>query len=479
MPDPVVPEVAPSPTGNSTTGGASHRDIRSLMDTFFEIERPQAPKVGTVGQEPRWPGDNKEDDGTPVVTKGAPLPEDDVLEEPTEGRVGGQTAKSPAGVADAVPPTQDPEKLGDDELDAIQLRPNVHPKTRGEFHQLKVKTKDYKDKYFAANKELETVKTEVAQLKASGANPADPTVQARLQKAEEIIRAARLPESREFQEKFAAPINQKWSRVVDDLAEILAKGGNREDPKLVEFRKQLLDLGPDSPALDKAWWNNQINALSDEDDKLDLRAQLREITVLRRERDRFVRDQGSDPERFQKFQEEEWGNFQKQYNQEVGEAVEQLSKELGVTEIAHPKDIAQAKNEEEKKQFEAHNVRFEEHKKIFQSVIDAIFAPEVDKDGVRRTLKHARVASMVVKAHHLEGVNKDLSSQLEAANKRVAALEAQVKRGAGAAARMERNGGAPTHKPQAAPQQTKGHTTQQRAANAMNDFMREKGVLRE
>lgn len=448
------------------------------MDTFFEIERPQAPKIGTVGQEPRWPGDNKEDDGAPVVTKGAPVPEDD-LEDPTTGRVGGQTAKSPGGVADAVSPAPDPEKLGDDELDAIQLRPNVHPKTKGEFHQLKVKTKDYKDKYFAANKELETVKTEVAQLKASGANPADPAIQAKLQKAEEIIRAAQLPESSEFKEKFAVPLNQKWSRVVDDLADILSRGGNRQDEKLVEFHKQLLSLGPDAPALDKAWWNNQINALSDEDDKLDLRAQLREITVLRRERDRFVREQGSDPERFQKFQEQEWKGYQERYNNEVRQAVNQLADELGVKDIVAPKDLAAAKTEEEKKAFESHNKRFEDHTRIFAEAIQDIFAPEIDDKGTKRTTRHARLATMVVKAHHLEGVNKDLSSQLEAANKRVAALEAQVKRGAGAAARMERNGGAPTHKPQAQPQQTKGHTTQQRAANAMNDFMREKGVLRE
>ena len=456
------------------------------MDQWFGVQREQAPKVGQI---PQWPDKGEKDESSPVVTKGAPAPEEEVPPKPeakpeveaeSKGRVGGVTRKSPEEPK-APEPTAVPEgMLGDEELDAIQLRPNTHAKTRGEFHNLKLKTKEYKDKWSTVLQERDQIKNELAQIKANGAVPSDPAIKARLDRAEEVLRTFDLPNSSEYQEKFAAPLSKKWDRVVDDLTDALARGFPN-DPKVQEFRDQLKLAGPDHPGLDKAWWNQQLKNLPEdyEDDKADIRAQLRDITATRRERDRFVREVGSDAERFTKFQQAQFSGYQKQYNDAMPVAVGKLIPELKIGEWGLQKNLESAKNDAERKEFEAHNQRWNDYRQQFEKTIGDIFAPEVDDKGVTKVQKHARIALQVVKATHLEGENADLQKQLSAAQKRIQALEAQVTQRASAGSRLERSNGAPTHKPTSTPEQTRGRNSRDRAANAMNDFMRERGVLKE
>jgi hypothetical protein len=452
---------------------ASSRDIRSSMDEFFEVERPQAPTVGKLPQFPdKTPLPETKDEPPKEEGKAPELKEPEGTEEKTE-TLEEKDSKRP-GMTEAAPKTAevvkpevktDDELVGDEELDKIQLRPNTKPEVKSQFKQLKILTKEAREN---AKKEAELrtqLEQTVQQLKTGGAAIQDPEVQARIKRADEILRTFDVQNYSEFQTKYTQPIQAKWKSVINTLSDIM---GAEKDPKILEWVQHVEKLGPDHQGLSKEWWKEQLDKIPDEDDRSDLRAQLKDITFLRRDRDRYVKELGTDDERAKQFFEKQGQENTQKFWKQVNDAADKLYDELKIGDWGKPIDPATAKNDTDRAKIEEHNQRQLGYQKQFQE-----FLVKINTPGDEQAPTQTKLGMMAIKAIHQETEIGNLQKQLDESQKKIAQLETQLNKKFKVAAAPEKSNGAPTPRAaEPAPGRSgrPGENSSQRTKRAMDEF---------
>jgi hypothetical protein len=407
--------------------GASHQEIRSSMDEFFEVKRDTPPRpandLSTLAPEKVEGGDDKPPEPAKPETKPESKPEETAAPEEKTGtqpetkRPGfspkGPEVKTPEVKTETQPAEKDFEPTGHEDIDKIQLRPNSRPEVKSQMGQLRGLLVADRATLKAVREENETLKAEVAKFRS---NPQeilkDPEITERLKRADEIIRAGNIQQSSEYLNNYAKPIKQKFDTLIDDI--VLALGDNE---KHRAWADQIKAVGPDK--LSKEWWDSQYKEIKDEDERDEIRAAVRDITKLRKDRDRYLKEMGSDEKRWTDYQKQQFDSYYANYAKEVQEKhVPELKKELGIESWANVRDPATAKNDKERAEIETHNSAINEFQNQFKTMIGEIHSPQ--------PRAHTKIIMLAIKGTRADGEIKTLNGQLSEANEKIKVLEGQL-----------------------------------------------------
>lgn len=335
----------------------------------------------------------------PEPTEPKPKPE------PKQRNVGGFTDTKPPNLeAPPEPPAPEPEikpaagtpAPEPDDVDAIKLHPNASKETQEGWDALKGKTKEYKNKYQEATKELEAIKTA-----AANGQTLTPELKAQIDRADQVLRTLDLKSHPQFYTQYQEPIDTGIDKLFGTIDEAWNPEANAA--WLPKWKEDVKRLGVDG--IDKEWWKqNVLDKIEDPDLKHEASQQIRSLYRLKGTRDAQIGELG-DKAKYDQWVKGNWENHWQKYKGELTKTAGELSKDLASRgyDWAMPIEIKEGMDPTAKTRAEAHNLDHQKAANDFKEAVELI--------NNMKPSDHAKVAATYTLAKRLESQMEDLTTE--------------------------------------------------------------------
>lgn len=304
-------------------------------------------------------------------------------------------------------PPADPDLEPDDELDKFQVATNVKPEIGEQFKNLRGKAKEQKRLAQQFQKELETTKKEIEELRKSPSQlPTEITSE--LEELRTFRRTNDIAADPAFKARFDTPI----SALENDVCNLI-QSTDPTNAELKAYVEQMRQIGPRNIA--KNWWGpNVIKNLGDEFTTAELQHKLLQIYDLQKQRGTELESWSKDGEAYKQHQQTQIDSYWKQYALDAAAEVKAMRPELGEFGVmVEPKDENVAKTPEERAQIVEHNTRRKPYEEAFQKNMVTAY------DGGARGM--ARVCALATQSMWLQ-------SELEARIKELGEVRDELSR---------------------------------------------------
>jgi len=304
------------------------------------------------------------------------------------------------------------EDEADPEVDAVRVKENAHPAVKDGIQRLKTIAHNRRKENRDLIRRNQALATEVTELKRSGVSP---EIQAELTKLRATSQRFDLLNDAGFRAKYEDPIAQKGDQLCQYVVEL--SGGSEA---MKDWARQTKEFGYGN--IRPAYWDNEVlDKIPSETERNRVARMAAELTQLSDERNRVVNEFVSNPDKVTEYQQAKSLEWWTNYTREAKEESDLLISQIG--DWAKIKDLANAKSDEQKADWEEHNKRCEGYQTLFEKTMGDII-----NGGAR---KHVRIAAMAIYGMDQSRENKELREDcrdLETENRQLKGQIAKLSR---------------------------------------------------
>lgn len=347
-----------------------------------DISPPAAPVAKTPpGQQPTPP--------QPAKTLTQPIP-----------------PNAPKPVVQPTPPIE-PRKL-DSEIDAIKDPVNASPEALNSFKAMREVSKKFKTEAETYRTQNETLKTQIVEAqKLQG--KLTPEVEARVQKADEIIRAFDISNDSVFKQKFDSKMDKTEASIYDLLRK--TDIGEENIKKLIDV-KAVRETAND-------WWQDQIiekllksGSVSDNEVGAAIKSKLTEFRQLNFDKNEEIANASKSGSEFMKKRVETFMAKEKDDFQRMDKTLKEIQEKFPFAKL---QEIPSDATPEQKAQIEEDNEFYKQSEKDFNMMLNPP-TPEV----------RIQTVVMALAANRLWAQNEKAGKIMEAQHQKVLALEERI-----------------------------------------------------
>jgi hypothetical protein len=381
MPDnpPISTEV---PETVTTDTGADKETVATLNDSFLDFWKEQ----DTKSEAPPAPGQDQSGAAQETKTRIAGT------EEPKPEPIPVKPETVP--VKPEAERKTKPKEFTDEEIDKLELR-NARPELIEHVKQLK---ESWKADRARAKLEADRVRQLAAELEQARANSWTPEQKADYEHASQIRRRFDFVSDPEFIQKFHAPIQQQYEALLEEAVEALP------DKNAARAWADYIKANYPPERLNRAWWLNDVTAkVPNEIERQSLLNGVGKLLNLQKERDTEVMRRTADKSSFDSWINEKVQTTSKRVQEEIMDEIG--IQERRIQEVL-PRNVDQAKTQEERRAIERHNERFERLNKYFKDTVQ-----DLSLHGPRAWVRASVEATRsLILAEQLEAANEELES---------------------------------------------------------------------
>lgn len=319
-----------------------------------------------------------------------------------------------------------PDDEPDEELDKLRLHADSRPETVQVFRQIRGMLKTEKKLAKELRERVEKNEAELTTARSTVRPVNDPEVQRELEDLRSFRTKHQVFDDSSYQQQFEQPVRTIFDDIVADVKRLAPDPTQAE-----EWEKQIRTAGPDR--LDRNYWNEGV--IQQCSDPLHKERLVRKISLLLDAQDKrndFRQRMASEPDAYERFRNEQAADYWKGFTTEAEDEAKKLIPNLG--EWASPKDVALAKNSQERTAWEAHNKLYKEYEDVFQKALT-----DAATQGPRGM---TRVAVQAVLAERYKRENDALSQKLKKAETELRAAQDELNKIAGARSTVNKASGA-------------------------------------
>jgi hypothetical protein len=341
MPEDNAPVSITAPETTTIDTGADKETLGDLNKNFDDFWREADDKTEAAPEAPAAPGE-----GAGQETK------------KTEPEV----KPSAAEVApETKPPPQ--KEITDEEIDKMETPTHWRPEV---IEQVKKLKELWKVDRARARAEAERATKLQADLETAKANSWTPEAKADYEHAAAIRRRFDFVSDPEFQEKFHQPVRSHYENLLQEAVEVLP------DRQAAAAWAQYIAQNYQPDQLDRNWWLNSVIAkVPNEMDRASLLQSVTHLLKMQKERDTEITRRTNDKSSFDNWIQEKAQTTSKRVQEEI--MAEIGVQEKRIQEVL-PRDVTQAKTNEERQAIEKHNERFTKLNTFFQDTMKDISA---------------------------------------------------------------------------------------------------------
>jgi hypothetical protein len=328
-------------------------------------------------------------------------------------------------VAEVQPETKPPQKeITDEEIDKMETPTHWRPEV---IEQVK-KLKDlWKVDRARARAEAERATKLEADLETAKANSWTPEAKADYEHAASIRRRFDFVSDPEFQEKFHKPVRSHFENLLQEAVEVLP------DRQAAATWAQYIAQNYQPDQLDRNWWLNSVIAkVPNEMDRASLLQSVTHLLRMQKERDTEITRRTNDKSSFDNWIQEKAQTTSKRVQEEI--MAEIGVQEKRIQEVL-PRDVTQAKTNEERQAIEKHNERFTKLNDFFQTTMKDISA-----NGPRAWV---RASVEATRAQLLETEYKEMEKRAKSAEAERDQIKGELDKIMGARRKISQTTGTP------------------------------------
>lgn len=292
-------------------------------------------------------------------------------------------------------------EVTDDEIERMQPSPNARPDHQTDF-------KNIKNLWMADRAKLKTETQRMAQMEAdlveARKGALSPEQRADYESATAIRRQFNYQTDPDFINKFQLPIRNQFHQLLDEAVEALP------DKEAARNWAAHIKQNYIPEQLGRQWWLNDVIAkVPSEIERQSLMGQMSNLLKLQRDRDVVLAENTKDENSFQTW-------MQGRINAQAEHTRNEIMQEIGVQEKriqeVLPRDINQAKTNEERQAINRHNERFTKLNDYFKGVIQDL-AQNGPRAWVRAGVEATRTMMLLEENENLSKELKETKAEYE------------------------------------------------------------------